>query len=264
MTAQVKGEPPPRRSSDTAWESDPGAVRPTCTVQPSPALCGCHAGCPVSFSNTVPPTRVPLPHFAPLERGQWHPRKAYDHQPSANPGQRRDARMMEHISSVTSGPVRPSPPRCCHPGYCRAVANVVGTQADGTSPHLLLCKFRSHVNQTLELVYGWRSDENSSATANETTPGQSQESPRRPPGTRFARTATQSQSTMRHAAALHLKSSGATVNCIPLVYKRRRRPQAAERLTHISLFAQTQLRYWHLPQSTRKDLEASPPLPPCL
>jgi hypothetical protein len=29
---------------------------------------------------------------------------------------------------------------------------------------------------------------------------------------------------MRHAAALHLKSSGATVNRLPLVYKTRRRP----------------------------------------
>jgi hypothetical protein len=30
--------------------------------------------------------------------------------------------------------------------------------------------------------------------------------------------------TVRHTATLHIKSRGTTVNCLPLVYKRRRRP----------------------------------------
>jgi hypothetical protein len=38
-------------------------------------------------------------------------------------------------------------------------------------------------------------------------------------------------STMRHAAALHPKSSGATVDCLPLVYKRRGRPPAGDQDT---------------------------------
>jgi hypothetical protein len=66
-----------------------------------------------------------LLHIAPLERGWRYPRKAYDHQLGAGPGQHRDTRMMEHVSSVTIGPVRPSPPLCCHPGYCRAIPNTV-------------------------------------------------------------------------------------------------------------------------------------------
>jgi hypothetical protein len=138
----------------------------------------------------------PLPyllHVAPLERGRRHPRKAYDHQLDASPGQRCDARMMEHISSVTSGPVRPSSSLCCHPGYCRTAPNAVGTQVDRTSPRLPPCSFRSSVIETLKLVYGRRSDENSSANALEAAPGQAQEPPRHPPGTRFARTVTESQ-----------------------------------------------------------------------
>jgi hypothetical protein len=85
---------------------------------------------------------LPLPHFlhaAPLERGRWHPRKAYDHQLGAHPGRRHDMRMMERISSVTFGPMRPSPSLCHHPRHCRAILNTVRTQADGTSPRRPLC-----------------------------------------------------------------------------------------------------------------------------
>jgi hypothetical protein len=46
--ARVKGESLPRRPSDTAWESYPDAVPPTCVVRPSLALCGSYAGRPVS------------------------------------------------------------------------------------------------------------------------------------------------------------------------------------------------------------------------
>jgi hypothetical protein len=60
----------------------------------------------------------PLPyrlHVAPLERGRWNPRKGYDHLPRTRPGRRRDVRSAEHVSSITFGSVRPSPPLCCHP-----------------------------------------------------------------------------------------------------------------------------------------------------
>jgi hypothetical protein len=66
--ARVKGESPPRRPSDTAWESDPDAVRPTRIVRPSPALCGCYEGRSVSFRDTVPPTPAPPPRRAPRKR----------------------------------------------------------------------------------------------------------------------------------------------------------------------------------------------------
>jgi hypothetical protein len=65
-------------------------------------------------------------------------------------------------------------------------------------------------------------------------------------------------STMCHASTPHLKTHGTTVSRLPLVYKKRRRPPShgGRRIAHS--------RYWHLPQSDRRDLEASPPLPPSL
>jgi hypothetical protein len=106
--ARVKGESPPRRPTDTAWESYPRVVSPTRPVRPSLALCG-KAGV-----NSVTMCR-PLPyglHVAPLERGRRNPRKWYGHQPRARTGRRRDVRPVERVSSVTSSPVRPSPPLC--------------------------------------------------------------------------------------------------------------------------------------------------------
>jgi hypothetical protein len=79
----------------------------------------------------------PLPsflHTAPLEKGPQCPRGAYDHQPGARPGQRRDARRTECVLSVTSDLVRPSRALCRHPRHCRAIPDTVGTYADETSP----------------------------------------------------------------------------------------------------------------------------------
>jgi hypothetical protein len=63
----------------------------------------------------------PLPYLlyvVPLERGRWHPRKGYVHIPCARLGRCHDVRPAERVSSVISGPVRPSPSLCCHPGCC--------------------------------------------------------------------------------------------------------------------------------------------------
>jgi hypothetical protein len=76
----------------------------------------------------------PLPpflHAAPLEREQRRPRGAYVHQPSAHPGRHRDARRAEHVLSVTSDPVRPSPAPCRHPGRCGAIPDTVGPMLTG-------------------------------------------------------------------------------------------------------------------------------------
>jgi hypothetical protein len=103
----------------------------------------------------------PLPyllHVAPLERGRRYPRKGYGHQLHARPGRHHDVRMVERVSSFTSGPMRPSSPLCHYPGRCRAIPSTVGTQVDGTSPRLPLCSFRSPISQTLKLVYGRRSN----------------------------------------------------------------------------------------------------------
>jgi hypothetical protein len=189
--ARVKGESLPRRSSDTTWESYPDAVRPTRTVWPSPALRGCCAGRSVSFHDTVPPTPIPPPRH-PLERERWQPRKRYGHLPRARLGQRRDVRPAECVSSITSGPVRPSLPLGCHPEHCSVIPSTVGTQVDGTSQRPLLCGLRSSVSRALESAYGCRPSKSSSATTLEAAPGWAQDPPRRPPEARFTRTTVNS------------------------------------------------------------------------
>jgi hypothetical protein len=101
-------------------------------------------------------------------------------------------RMVEHVSSVISGPVRPSSPLCHHPGHCRAIPSTVQTQANRTSPCLPLCSFQSPVSQTLELVYGRQLDKESGATTLEVAPKRTQELPRHLPGMRFAKTVIES------------------------------------------------------------------------
>jgi hypothetical protein len=105
--ARVKGESQPRRPSYTARESYPDTVRPTCAVWPSLTLCGCCAGRPVSFNDTVPPTPVPPPR-RPLERGRRHPREGYGHLLCTRRGRRRDVTLVGHVSPVA----RPSPSLC--------------------------------------------------------------------------------------------------------------------------------------------------------
>jgi hypothetical protein len=61
--------------------------------------------------------------------------------------------MMEHISSVTIDPVRPSLSLCYHPEYCRDIPNAVGTQADGTLPRRPPCNSGTSISQTLELAH---------------------------------------------------------------------------------------------------------------
>jgi hypothetical protein len=189
--ARVKGESPPRRPSNTAWESYPNAVRPTRTVRPSPTLCGCCAGRSVSFHDTVPPTRVPPPR-RPLERGRRHPRKGYDHLLCTRRGRRCDVRPAKRVFPITSGPVRPSPPLCRHPRHCSVIPTTVGTQVDGTSPHPPLCSPWSSVTLALKSAYGRRPSKSSSATTLEATPGQAQDPPRRPPEARVVRTTVNS------------------------------------------------------------------------
>jgi hypothetical protein len=150
--AQVKGESPPRRPSDTAWESYPGDVRPTRTERPFPALCGCCAGRSVSFRDTVPPTPIPPPRCPPRKR-TIDPRKGYDHPFCACRGRRRDVRPAGRISLVTSSPVRPFPPLCHRPRHCSIVPGTVGTQDDETSPHPPLCGLRSSISRALESAY---------------------------------------------------------------------------------------------------------------
>jgi hypothetical protein len=104
----------------------------------------------------------PLPyglHAAPLEGGWRNPQKGYVRLPLARTGRRHDVRLVEHVSSANFGPVRPSPPLYCHPGYCGAIPSAVGAQDDETSPRPLLCFLRPSVSSTLEPAYEQRPNE---------------------------------------------------------------------------------------------------------
>jgi hypothetical protein len=150
--ARVKGESPPRRPSDTAWESYHGTVPLTRPVRLSLALCG-KTG--VNSVTLCRPLSYRL-HVAPPERGRWNHRKRYRRLPRARAGQRREIRPTEHVSSVTSGPVRPSPPLCHHPRHCGAIPGTVEARDDETPPRPLLCILWSSVSQALESAYGQR------------------------------------------------------------------------------------------------------------
>jgi hypothetical protein len=62
----------------------PALFKQPAVVPPSPMMCECCAGWPVSLCCTVPPTLSFL-HAATLEKGRRRPRKAYCHQLSARP-----------------------------------------------------------------------------------------------------------------------------------------------------------------------------------
>jgi hypothetical protein len=103
----------------------------------------------------VPPTLV-RPARRTLEGGRRNPRKGDGRMFRARSGQHRDVGLVKCVSSVTIGPVRPSPPPRRHPGHCSDIPNAVGVRGDKTPPHLLLCTLRPPVDCTLESAYGRR------------------------------------------------------------------------------------------------------------
>jgi hypothetical protein len=100
----------------------------------------------------VPPTLV-WPTRRTLERGWRSPRKGDRRLFCARPGQRRDVGPVRRVSSITIGPVQPSPPSRHHPWHCSTIPDAVGVQGDKTPPRLLLCPLRPPVSSTLESVY---------------------------------------------------------------------------------------------------------------
>jgi hypothetical protein len=132
-----------RRSANPPCEAIPGTVR---------ELCGKAS---VNSVTLCRPLLYGL-HVAPLERGRRNPQKRYGRQPYTRVGRCRDIRPVEHVSSVTSGPVRPSPPLCYHPGHCSTIPGTVGARDKKTLPHPLLCILRPSVSCTLESAYGRR------------------------------------------------------------------------------------------------------------
>jgi hypothetical protein len=89
-----------------------------------------------------------------LEGGRRNPQKGDGRLLHARRGQCRDIRPVRCVSSVTIGPVRPSPPPRRHPGHCSAISNAVGVRGEKTPPRLPLCTLRPPVGYTLESAYG--------------------------------------------------------------------------------------------------------------
>jgi hypothetical protein len=71
---------------------------------------------------------------------------------------RHDVGPVRRVSSVTIGPVRPSPLSQHHPGHCSAISDVVGARGDTTPPRPLLWPLGPPVSCTLESAYGRQSN----------------------------------------------------------------------------------------------------------
>jgi hypothetical protein len=74
----------------------------------------------------------------------------------AHTGPRRDVGPVRRVSSVTIGPVQPSPPSRRHPRQCSAIPDAVEARGEKTPPHPLLCPVRPPVSYTLESAHGRR------------------------------------------------------------------------------------------------------------
>jgi hypothetical protein len=157
--ARVKGESPPRRPSDTAWESYPGVVLPTHVVRLSPAQCGSCAGRSVSTPR----------HYAA------HSRTASTSHPSKEDGGTLERRTAAYSApawdgAVTSGQQGASPPSCLalcgHPRHCAAIPGTAASSPTLWKPgmmghyHSRRCTSSDPpVSPTLEQAYGWRPNE---------------------------------------------------------------------------------------------------------
>jgi hypothetical protein len=128
----------------------------------------------------VLPTLV-QPARRTLERGRRNPRKGDGRLSRARPGRHRDVGPVRRVSSVTIGPVRPSPLPRRHPGHYSTIPDVVRVRDNKTPPRLLLCTLRPPVSRTLESAYTQRPNgksphshprsRSSTGTGPTTTPG---------------------------------------------------------------------------------------------
>jgi hypothetical protein len=221
--ALVKGESPPRRPSDTSWESYLGVVPSTRAVRPSPALCGSCAGRPVSTlrycaahsrtTSTLHPSKV---DGGTLERCT-----------AAYSAPARDG-------AVTSGQQGASPPSLPalygHPRHCAAIPNTATSSPALWKPGMMghrhtRCCTSSDPPSARPSSRRTDGDQTRSSrtTTLEAAPGQAQDSPRHPLEARFARTTVDSMTLCAMPPYVAVEPHGMTVNRLPLVYKRRRR-----------------------------------------
>jgi hypothetical protein len=190
--ARGKGKSPPSRPSDTRLGI---ASRRSSTNPPCVAILGtvwelCGKACVNSLA-----LYRPLPycaHVAPLERGQRNPRKSYSRLSRARPGRRHDVGPVERVSSVTSSLVWPSLSLCHHPGHCSTIPGVVKARDDET-PAARCCASYGLPSAAPSSQHTDRDRTGGShATTLKATPKRVQDSPRRLPGARFARTTVNS------------------------------------------------------------------------
>jgi hypothetical protein len=128
--ARVKGESPPRRPSDTAWESYPGVVPPTRVVRPPPVLCRKAVSTPrryAAHSRTAPVSHPSKEDGGTLERGT-----------TICPAPTQDGAVTSDQRS-TSPPSLPA--LCGHPRHCAAIP---GTAA--SSPALWEPRTTGHLH----------------------------------------------------------------------------------------------------------------------
>jgi hypothetical protein len=135
------------------WESCPSTAPPTPVARPSSPLCDTVQHGQQQLRGTVPPTPV-RPARCTLEEGRQSPQREDARLLRDRPGRRHDVRPAEAVTSVTIGPVRPSPPSRCHPGHCIAIPDAVEACGDRTPPLQPLCLVRPRVNGTLESSHG--------------------------------------------------------------------------------------------------------------
>jgi hypothetical protein len=194
----------------------------------------------------------PLPyrlHVAPLERGRWNPRKGYIRLPRARARRRRDIRPMERVSSVTFGPVRPSPPLCHHPRHCSVIPGTVGAQDNETPPHPSLCILQPSVSPTLELTYVRRPNKKLLHHHLRSRPWTGTGLATTLARARVSRTTINSATLCAMSSNVALGPCSVTVNRLPFAYKRRRRSPGPEgggatdscTLAHF----RPHPRYWH-------------------
>jgi hypothetical protein len=153
-------------------------------------LCGCCAGRPVSFHDTVPLTLVPPRH--PLERGWRHSQKGYDHLLYTHRGRRRDVRPAGWVSPVTSGLVRPSPRHCAAIPGTTASSLALWEPRSTAHCHTRRCAASDLLSADPS---NRRTDDDQArapATTLEAAPGRAQDPRRCPPEARFAWTTVNS------------------------------------------------------------------------
>jgi hypothetical protein len=185
------------------------------------------ADMPVSFQDTMPPGSVLPPRRAP-RKGMGHPQRAYGRRPGAQLGRCRDAGCAEHVLSVISDLVRPSPTLLCTVLMGHHHVDSCATKA------LLSTRPSIQHGRTLEPVYGRQPNTNTgqgyprshpcTSTRAATSPAKAGIHHLATPENESSRTTVTPQALHADTTTLYKIPCNTSVSCLPLAYKRRRQP----------------------------------------